>query len=299
MNIKNILLPTDFSDPAKQATQYAMGLCKVFDASAYLVHAIDANPYAMYGEYTGWQRMNVADEIKTSAEKQMDALIREFGNKAPITGHNVVTTDSVADTICETASEQKADLIVMSTHGRTGVNRVLMGSVAEQVVRQASCPVLTLGKTFLKSTSKAKVDLLLHPTDFSTEAEKAAKMAIKLCGKLDAKLDVLHVIDDTHVALLYTHPIVQDEPLHEKIRERAIKDLDEYVEKIRQDYPVKSTLELCHGNAAAKICEFAEENKADWIVMSTHGRTGVKRLFLGSIAERVLRTAPCPVLTLK
>lgn len=144
-----------------------------------------------------------------------------------------------------------------------------------------------------------KVDTILLPTDFSHDAEKAASAACDLAKLLDAKVVVLHAYQvDVPIVSPMAGGYALPTGFYEEIRSHAASQVDEVVKKLTADGIDASGVTLCEP-AALAIVEQAEDLPADLIVMGTRGHTGLKHVVLGSVAERVVRTAPCPVLTVK
>jgi nucleotide-binding universal stress UspA family protein len=193
--------------------------------------------------------------------------------------------------ILRMAGELNSDLIVMGTHGRTGLRWLVGGSVAIAVLRGAHCPVLAL-RSAEQPRREEPMRVILHPTDFSVSSEGAVRVARSLARDHGARLIILHVAaleiltDGTPAAAI-------DPRIFRDNLEQARKRLDGPDLK----YPVETLLR--QGFAPEGILDVAEEVKADLIVMGTHGRTGISRVLMGSIAESVVSKAECPVLVVK
>jgi nucleotide-binding universal stress UspA family protein len=146
VTITHILVPTDFSEYANDALDYAIELAKAFTARLTLLHVIHLSPLAV-DDYDTSGLVSYWEEIETDAQQRMQALLNRVHQKG-LQGETMMIHDVPFQAILDTAKDKGADLIVMGTHGRTGLTHVLMGSVAERVVRMAPCPVLvTRGKT--------------------------------------------------------------------------------------------------------------------------------------------------------
>jgi nucleotide-binding universal stress UspA family protein len=204
--------------------------------------------------------------------------------------------------IMKAAQETGCALIVMGTRGRQGLGRLLMGSVAEQVVRNAPCPVVTVNSPSREPAAEAEastgtaapIRTILHPSDFSRPCAEAFRVACELAGDQSARLTVVHVAVPPPSAPIH-QPMPP--PLPEDPRgklEELLRVAQASAPGLRADYRVEK------GDAAApRIVGVAQETRCDLIVMGTHGRTGPGRVLLGSVAEQVLRTAPCAVVTVK
>jgi nucleotide-binding universal stress UspA family protein len=146
MQIRRILAPTDFSDPSKQAVAYAFELAQHFGATLILLHAIEIPAYASEGFIPPSLGTTLMDDIERQAYADLAQLLPE-AQDAKVDVARCVVVGMPSQAIIESAEAEKADLIVMATHGRTGFKHLILGSVAERVVRTASCPVLTIRPT--------------------------------------------------------------------------------------------------------------------------------------------------------
>ena len=199
--------------------------------------------------------------------------------------------DDAASEIVRVADEIGADLVVMGTHGRTGLRRLLYGSVAASVVAGSHCSVLALRAGHCERTADA-IQVILHPTDFSETSEAALKVARSLAREHGAKLIILHVVP--------LDPTMQGRMAAELDTGENQNALDAIRKRIDGDdlkYPVETR--LVRGLEAEEILREAQDFASDLIVMGTHGRTGLGRLLTGNTAQSVLPQAECPILIVK
>jgi nucleotide-binding universal stress UspA family protein len=215
--------------------------------------------------------------------------------QARLNGTVDIIAGSPAHVIVEHAQSLAADLIVMGTHGRGGMAHLLLGSVAERIVRTAACPVLTI-----RSAVRQPIRRILVPTDFSATSDAALEWAELLAQRFGATLQLLHVLADPFLAegLAAEAYITEAPPLRTAMLRDAQTRLDERAVKSEQR-PVPVDTEALFGHGAKTVAEYAANRDVDLIVMGTHGRTGIAHLLLGSFAEKLVRTAPCPVLTVR
>ena len=202
-----------------------------------------------------------------------------------------VRTGDISEKILAMAREQGADLLVMGTHGRTGMNWLLSGSIATIVLRKSNCPVLAVRS----SKTAYKLDdtrLILHPTDFSDNSQAALTVARSLARDLGARLLVVHV---TPPAILMDGTIAGE--IDPSAFRASLEQLRNRLDGPDLKHPVETRLIL--GLEREEIVRTAEETGCDLIVMGTHGRTGLSRLLMGSVAEFVLPRASCPVMVVK
>jgi nucleotide-binding universal stress UspA family protein len=208
--------------------------------------------------------------------------------------------EKAAPAILRYAKDHDVDLIVMGTHGRRGVRRVLMGSVTEEVVRLSECPVFTVGG---HETCDAdwSIRRIVAPVDLSDHAPRTERHAAALAAVYGARLDLLYVIDEGMLPV-GAFPIVGTAHVSPDEAERRAQDvLERHATDLEKNFStigdVGAVVRI--GRPASEIATFAKEHEADLVVVGTHGRSGVERLLMGSVAEQVIRTAPCPAFTVK
>jgi nucleotide-binding universal stress UspA family protein len=204
---------------------------------------------------------------------------------------------SAAPSIVDYATETGIDLIVMGTHGRRGVRHLLVGSVTEEVVRLAPCAVLSVRmQTDPKPLSAVRN--VLAPVDFSEHSRDALGVARDVAGSYGARLQLFHVWEDVLHPAFYNMGAMSIKDLQPDIEDRTIGALQELLAETPGP-AVETDFHTTEGHAAREIVDFAVENATDLIVIATHGLTGVEHFLLGSVAEKVVRRAPCPVLVVK
>jgi nucleotide-binding universal stress UspA family protein len=202
------------------------------------------------------------------------------------------TTEGPAATeIVRVADEAGANLIAMGTHGRSGLPRLLTGSVAAKVLATAHCPVLAL-RGGSNQPKDGVIRVILHPTDFSEASEAARGVARTLARDHAARLVILHVAPvDIYLEARYA------EELDPADRATALDSMRQHLDGADLEHPVETL--LVRGIAAEEIRRVAGDVACDLIVMGTRGRTGLGRFLMGNTAETVLSRADCPVLVVK
>ncbi len=197
------------------------------------------------------------------------------------------------DQICQLASEIRADLIVLSTHGRSGWERAVMGSTAERIIRHAPCPVLVARESRSRRKKEIVLRRIVAPVDFSKCSQRGLDYAVELAQLFGAKLSLLNVIQLHHD--LPPVVIYSESKINRWAREVAEAHMADLVGAT--DFGrVKYETEVKFGSPARKICRFAVQEGADLILTSTHGRTGLSHALIGSSAEQIVRYARSPVL---
>jgi nucleotide-binding universal stress UspA family protein len=296
--IQRILCPVDFSDATRFALTPAISLATEFHAELVLAHVLDY-PYPHVGPVVqGFDVETYYDVMEEKALAQLDGLVDDdVRGYAPTRA--VVRRGSAYGEIVRLAEEESVDLIVLPTHGRTGIDHFLWGSVAEKVVRLASCPVMTVSPR-IESPRPFGGERILFATDFSRCAEHALPSAVSIARHYRAELLMVHVVtvwDYDPANPEWRFPPIS--PEHRGAIEDAGRERLDRTGAAAGDDIVVRTLLVRGFDPGMEIVRAAEENDADLIVMATHGRTGVSHLVVGSAAEKVVRYAPCPVLTTK
>ena len=300
-HFKKILLTTDLSTNAEAAAPYAIALAKAFHAEICLLHVFIETMYMQLpgdGTPPNWQdwvaASRRADQEKLSSQKE---AIRQLG--AERVSSMLLDGIDPPQTIIDFAKAIGADCIVTATHGRTGISRLMFGSVAEQVLRMAPCPVFSV-KPSTPATAAAGFKTIVLPTDLSSNALAAAPYAIGLAKRSGASIHLVHVFEDQMYCIegkpsTDAHDIPAVDTSHLP-REQALRALANAL-GLGEDV---QAVHLMHREAPAEsIVTFAKAKSADCIIMSTHGRTGFSRLFFGSNAEHILRHSPCACMTVR
>jgi len=284
-----ILLPTDLSEFADHAMRQAVELAVQLQARLDVFHVVTlhaADPGELKDSLEDYLK-KLEEEVFADLSERSD-IIKRRGVSVEV---SVERSVSASEAIVDKASAIEADLIVMGTHGRSGVGKLLMGSVAEQVVQHAGCDVMTVGKGAAVAEGTAGFDTILVPVDFADYSEKAIVVAEKLRGT-DGKLIVLHVVSTPIHPSFYAGGITRmfqlDPELPGRIREQ-LKTL----------YDGPGELVVTEGDAAQEILDAASKHKVQMIVMGTRGLSGLDHVLLGSVTERVIRKAGVPVLAVK
>jgi nucleotide-binding universal stress UspA family protein len=299
MLIREILFPTDFSEAAQHAGRYATLLGRKLGAALHVIHVPFVPLPAMPSDLTGLAEAYAAGRRRTEA--QLKGLIQAEDWRG-LRVRTTVTMGLIEDEILKAA--QGADLCVMGTHGRTGIARVMLGSVTEKVVRTSPCPVLTVkhpevrvelpwggvlvGRRKLAETPR--VQRILIPLDGSALAESVLPAVRELARPLGATLTLLRVIPP------YVSPRVSPE---EKVSAKDRAEVEAYLrttQEALQEAGMSLETVVRVGDPAQEILDYAEVGEIDVIALATHGRSGLDRWLLGSVAEKVLRASALPVL---
>jgi nucleotide-binding universal stress UspA family protein len=288
--IARLLLATDCSKEAARAQEAALFLARTCRARLDILSVLEAPP----GMDPGYQVNQLyLEQLHKETDKAVEGMVRDAGDCGVEAKTSIVRGVPVQQ-INEAARKLQSDLIVMGTRGRTGLAHVLLGSTAEGVVRGAPCPVLTV-RSVAKGSRPVNIARILVPVDFSDCSLEALEYTIQAAREFAASVTILHVIEPSSYGLDFTLGHAGDA---RKTADAIKKRLGEFTalltgQGIAARYLLKS------GAPGPVILDGAQAAEADLIVMGTHGRRGFSHLVSGSVAEAVLRQAPCPVLTIK
>jgi nucleotide-binding universal stress UspA family protein len=293
-----ILVPTDFSPNAEEALRFAVPLARQLGGKITLLHSIDwqVNPQMRSAAGIIDTMNRVAQDV---AEDRLEKLAR---TKVPqeLLEKTIVDFAPAQVGIPEAARELKADLIVISTRGHTGLQRILLGSTAARVVRYASCPVLTVRPDAGAKSRGAKAAILgpiikriLVPIVFSEGCDSSIRFATTLARIMQAQLTLLHVV--APLPLNTPRYISEVQQYDAEVKLDAKQRLKSLAATLPPD--IQSEVLLRQNTPHLGIIRAARERRCDLITLPTRDLTSLKDFMLGSTAEKVIRHAPCPVLT--
>lgn len=301
MTFKRLLVPTDFSASADAALDHAVSMAGRFQASLHLLHVVNDPGAGLYGLGDAEVKLNrLKQKAESRARERLQELARDSSAVDIRTQVAQRTSLGVGDVVQEYAGTHKIDLVMMGTQGRGGLGRLVLGSVANTLIRRLSCPVMTVRERDEEPSSSPEVDYqtLLAPIDFSDHSRTALRLTKTVAGRYGATQQLLFVAEkrvlptfsDTGIPGV---GVVEMDPDIVANAETALESLNTKVEgpDVDSDYHVQE------GDVAQAIVDFAKSNAVDLIVMATRGLSGIDRFVMGSNTERVVRTAPCPVLT--
>jgi nucleotide-binding universal stress UspA family protein len=286
VSLTKILVTTDFSEVSDRALDYAIALARRYDARIYLTHVITPDPFQFAEPQLAQATF---EKVRQAAEEGITDIL--ISGKLRGVPHEVLMGEgNVWPTLEKLIAEHEIDLIVCGTHGRGKVRKILIGSVAEEIFRQANTAVLTVGPA-VKNHLQSEVELshILFATDFGSGAERAADHAISLAQEHNAQLTLLHVIESSAA---YTEESVA--------RQREIN-----IARMKQLLPVgtenwcKPEFRVTFGSAVEEILIAAKESKADLMVMGAKARKSLAGHVPLTIAYNIVTKSTCPVLTVR
>ncbi len=287
---KRILVPTDFSPSANRALPLAEKIAERVDAEIHVLHV----RVLLDDPHVDSKTLDEVERVLTVSEPATRQALEEVGQNghAPIHAHmkrGIVAAEVILDAI----TEYDCDLVIMGTHGRRGLKRLLTGSVAQEVVHHSPVPVLTIRADADDPRLPHKI---LVAVDFSETSLEAVEWAATIAPALDAEITLLHVVEK----MIYPDFYALD-----SLPEAYMKQIVSHCHKALSDLGTEHLADVPYSTAvieaqvAQGIASFAEENDHDLVVLATKGLSGVTHTVFGSVAERVVRLSEVPVLTVR
>ncbi len=283
--LNKILFATDFSPYSNAALPYALAIAHQYHAKMYATHVLSSDSY-LFAPPESWSAM-----VDQSEPRQLDvASLEEHLQGVP---HQILNpVGDISDVLFRLIRDHEIDLLVLGTHGRSGLSKLFMGSVAEKIFRLSSVPVLTVGPGVRRDQKKvAQFNRILFATDFSDESLAAAPYAISLALEHNAHLSLLHVLEHPHSGTVD----------YESNADFVIRRLEGLVPTesglwFRSNYAVE------FGAAGEQILKFADAHKQDLIVLGVRAPQGAVNTLTHlahSKAQQIVARATCPVLTVR
>lgn len=285
---ETILLPTDGSDGASVAVDHVLDIATAHDATVHIINVADTTRDSV---------VQIRGDVVDALEEKGEEIVSDAAERAHERGVSTVTEVLQGEpysTILDYAELRDVDVIAMPTHGRGGLSRLLLGSTTERVVRTSDVPVLTIRPDSDVTTTHPYRNVLV-PTDGSDCARAALETGVDVAREKTAGLHLLSVVDVTSLGA-DVRIQMQVQFLEENATE-IVEDATEYATDASVE-PVSGLVALgtsIHG----EILAYIDEHDIDLVVVGTHGRTGFDRYMLGSVTEKLVRTSPIPVLTVR
>lgn len=288
--MERILVPLDGSVLSEAVVPVAEALARDYGAELLLLRAVRVHPGAGPDPFEPEPKVGEAEDYLARIAEELEAR-----GLSRIRRNVWYCSAKPEQAIAKAATLNHVDLIAMTTHGRGGLSRLLLGSVAESLVRQAPAPVLLARGQ--PSWSRGGITKILVPLDGSELSAEILPVIERLAGPLDLSIALLHVVEP-----LSRSAMAEAAPLEEEVIALRQSDAEGYLAKVADNLEAKGfrvRYAVRVGRALDVIQEYARDEGIGLIAMTTHGRTGLGRLFFGSVAESVLRRVTMPVLLWK
>ena len=292
---QTIVVPLDGSELAERALPHAAVYARALGARLLLVTVWEGAEDALAKVLPG-----VAADLFTAGERYYETYLS--GAAAKLKGHGLtvdaeVLTGHTVDEIVRVAGERKARMLVLASHGRSGLGRWWYGSVVGEVIRRSPAPVLVIGPQVLAQVAKEiKHGSVLVPLDGSQEAEAALAPAKEIAQMFGAEIVLAQVLSWAGEAFLFDVPGTTVAEIDVEMTKAAGEYLARVAATLGADQRVRA--EVLHGMPAEALIDLVKRDAIDLVVMATHGRSGLTRAALGSVADRVLH-ASAPVLLIR
>lgn len=297
LHLNKIMCTTDFSDLSNYAVSFGIELAKEFKVKLYLCHVIDLSSATMYGEATfAFEAQYVQME-----EYAHERLRRLIGDN-PVDWEPLVSTGRAADEITRMAEDKGVDMAITATRGRTGLKRLILGSVTEYLMRNLPCPLLTVPRPEQGSLTITEEGVafkkILVGCDFSPDSNLAFQYGLSLAQEFQSDLHLVHVVEP---------PAYKDLPksfqdIRGQLRQDLRKQLNEKLENMIPPEArnwCKPKMTLLAGIPNEELSKYAILQDIDLIVLGVTGHGLVEKLFVGSTTDRIVRKAPCAVLSMR
>ena len=295
VQFNHILCATDFSDFSNHTISYGVALAKEFEAKLFVSHVIDLSSVAIYGEFQ-LDPVGQQNRIMEDADTQL----KELTGDQPIPWEPLISVGKPADEISRAVEEKDIDLVITATRGRSGLKRIILGSVTERLMRTLACPLLVVNSPEHKFVNTAdqlvKIEKILVGCDFSPDSDQAFNYALSLAQEFEAELHLAHVIEPPRQSEVHREDTPVSEEMQQNYRDLLNRKLKEMV-PVEARYWCTPQTGLLEGQAYEEIVRYAESKDIDMIVLGVRGHGLVKTLLLGSTTDRVVRRSPCPVLS--
>ncbi len=285
VGIHNVLIATDFSSYSNLALNFGLELAHDYRATAYVVSVIPTDEILLAGPEA---YLAAKDATRRDLIELQTALRRTYAFIEGKDYHLFMLEGAVAEALLDFAAARQIDLIVVATHGRSGLGKVLMGSVAEKVFRQSPVPVLTIGPHVRQAAHRKKPRNILVPVDLTAASERALRYAGALAREHKAALTLLHVLSSAAVKGASDRAAIE-----QGIRTRLAELMDHAAAGVQYSTRVEI------GRVETTILEMADKLEADLLVMGVRPWAGILDRLMWPHAYEVVRESPCPVVTVR
>jgi nucleotide-binding universal stress UspA family protein len=289
--LKNVLFATDFSPCSNAALPYALSVARRYGATLHAAHVVPTDADLLFMSPENWTA------VAAEEDERIQGHIEQLEHHLQGLPHDVLTPrGKVSDALVQIIEEHDIDLLVLGTHGRTGVRKLVMGSVAEEIFRRAACPVLSVGPNVsCKPNGEIQFQHILFATDFSEDSLAALPYAFSLAEEDESQLELLHVVEQPAAGIVDLKTVTAS--LMRRLKQLVPPEAEPWCH-------AECLLEFGRQFArpTERILEIAGDRAADLIVLGVrpvHGNPGVITHFASTTAQQIATYATCPVLTVR
>lgn len=293
---RNIICATDFSEFTEGIVAYGIAMAKKYEATLYICHVVDLSTVSAYGEAV-FDPIEYQQRFMESARREIDRLLDGAG----IDYQPLITLGNTTDEIARLAKEYIADMVITATHGRSGLKRFFLGSVTERLMRTLPCPLLVLRSneeaTEQSLQQKFPFKKIMVGCDFSRDSELALEYSLSIAQEFESELHLVHVVEPSGYKDLFKLQNQTGEKFKEELYEMIKEKLNALVPRDALDW-IHLDTRLLVGKPYAELIRYAGMHEIDMIALGIRGHGMVEELLVGSTTDRVIRQAPCPVLSI-
>jgi nucleotide-binding universal stress UspA family protein len=287
MDIKTVLVPVDFSPPSRLALNHGVAFARRFHARLVLLHIMETPPALAYTYPTDYAKIET--QHREQAWRMLSALVAPE-DQDDLDLHVMIKAGKIEEEIAATIHEAKADAVIMGTHGRGLFGRAFIGSITQHMLRKVPVPILTVCRV----TRPLTFERILYATDLSEASNRGFRSVLDFAATTRSTVAVVHTVHEPTLAYVEAGmPPIDKQQLLDGARDQ-LKALE--AEAFERKIKIETV--LVEGNPAETILKAAEEDCADLIVMTVSKKGLIERALLGSTAERVIREAHLPVLSI-
>lgn len=291
MRFRSIVCATDFSDFSNRTVPYGVAIAREFGAKLYVCHVVDLTALTIYGEFQ-IDPVGQQERIRQEADAQLKKMLAPH----QIDWEPLIAVGQPAAEIARIAEEKGIDLVISATRGRSGIKRLILGSVTQRLIRILGCPLLAVHSPeqgFIDSGAGAiRLKKITIGCDFSADSVLALNYGLSLAQEFEAELHLVHVVEPP----VYEEFLTPGEQAEKFVLTDAVKQKLEGLvsEEARNWCSLKPV--VLRGRPYEELVAYAMAEEMDMIVLGVRGYGLVKSLLMGSTTDRVVRNAPCPVL---
>lgn len=293
VTINNIMCATDFSEYSNRAIPFGVSLSNEFNSKLFICHVIDLPSTTMYGEF-----FVDPTEIQTRIEEYAASELANLIGDDRVQWEPFISVGHPADEIARIAESNNVDIVITTTHGRSGLKRLILGSVTERLIHTLHCPVLVVQDPKPGNHNYANFKKILVGCDFSPDSDLAVSYAISLAQEFESEINLVHVIEPDMFDDLVKLDSEDGRIIKQERKDKISENLAGLIprEACEWCYP---KIALLAGRPHEELSKYAIINDIDLIVLGVHGKGFVEKLFVGSTTDRVIRVGACPVLVVK
>jgi nucleotide-binding universal stress UspA family protein len=295
VEIKTIFCTTDISDFSNHSIFWGVALAREFGAKLFICHVVDFPAAVTYGDGPIFF-MDQQNQAMDNAKQEIKQLIGD----QKVQWKPLITIGHAADEITRLAEEKDADLVISATHGRSGLKRLIVGSVTERLMRTLHCPLMVVRgpKHDLSILSGQRINFhkILVGCDFSENSRLAFQYGLSLAQEFQSELHLIHVKEPAVYTDLLKTSVDLEETLYQALNEKIREKLKKMIPKEASHWCMPK-VDILEGKPNEELVGYAQENQISLIVLGVRGQGLVERMFVGSTTDRVIRQAPCPVLS--